>query len=145
MTGRLIGWGLSDRPFYLVGAKVKCCKSLDYFGCRVKNYSATGLLSSSIKGRHPQPTGDLWWEEVLSLCSGAVGVFFCDTMKGVHQADDLFDCFGAKPNKGLSSRSRRDRKWASRQRSAEEQSTTVSRRKQWGKASQDELAFLVVL
>ena len=34
----------------------------------------------------------------------------CDTMKGVRQADDIFVCFGAKPNKGLSSRSRRDRK-----------------------------------
>ena len=30
---------------------------------------------------------------------------YCDTMKGVRQADDLFVCFGAKPNKGLSSRS----------------------------------------
>ena len=41
----------------------------------------------------------------------------CDTMKGVHEADDLFDCFGAKPNKGLSLRSRRDRKWTRERRS----------------------------
>ena len=27
-------------------------------------------------------------------------------MKGVSQEDDLFVCFGAKPNKGLDSRSR---------------------------------------
>ena len=32
-------------------------------------------------------------------------------MEVVRQADDPFDCFGAKPNKGLSLRSRRDRKW----------------------------------
>ena len=32
-------------------------------------------------------------------------VFTCDTMWVVHQADDPFVCFGAKPNKGLSSRS----------------------------------------
>ena len=37
---------------------------------------------------------------------------YCDTMKGVRQADDLFVCFDAKPNKGLSLRSRRDRQWA---------------------------------
>ena len=32
--------------------------------------------------------------------------------EGVRQANDLFVYFGAKTNKGLSSRSRRDRKWA---------------------------------
>ena len=41
----------------------------------------------------------------------------CDTMKRVRQVDNLFVCFGAKPNKGLSSRSRRDRKWARERRS----------------------------
>ena len=81
--------------------------------------------------------------------------------EGRCQADDLFVCFGAKPNKGLSLRSRRDRKWA-RERHSEElekgtqrrqlakgdakgQWTTFSRRKQWEKASQDEFAFLVAL
>ena len=32
-------------------------------------------------------------------------------MEVVRQADITFVCFGAKPNKGLSPRSRRDRKW----------------------------------
>ena len=36
----------------------------------------------------------------------------CDTMKQVRQVDDLLVCFGAKPNKGLSFRSQRHRKWA---------------------------------
>ena len=82
----------------------------------------------------------------------------------------IFCCFCAKPNIGLSSRSRRDRKWARERRSerswkknaerqlakgdAEGQSTPNSRRdqsawdrvqKQWGKTSQDELAFLLAL
>ena len=94
----------------------------------------------------------------------------CDTMRGMRQADDLFVCFGAKLNKDLSSRSRRDRKWARERRServgrgiqrmqlawgdAEEQSTPDCRRdqsawdriqEQWGKTSQDESAFLVAL
>ena len=34
-------------------------------------------------------------------------------MKGVRQADDLFVCFGAKPNRGLSHDLRCDRKWVS--------------------------------
>ena len=34
-----------------------------------------------------------------SKCFG----YLCYTMKGVRQVDDLFVCFGAKPNKGLSS------------------------------------------
>ena len=42
---------------------------------------------------------------------------WCDTMKGVHQADDLFVCFGAKPKKGLSSRSRRAQCWAKERQS----------------------------
>ena len=68
--------------------------------------------------------------------------------------------FGAKPNKGLSSSSstwievgkgtwvrvvKRNSEKDLAKGEAEEQSTTVSRRKQWGKASQDELAFLVTL
>ena len=48
-------------------------------------------------------------------------------MKGAHQADDLFVSFGAKPNKGLSSRSRRDRKWA-RERQSEELEKGTQRR-----------------
>ena len=32
-------------------------------------------------------------------------ILTCDTMWVVRQADDFFVCFGAKPNKGLSSRS----------------------------------------
>ena len=84
-----------------------------------------------------------------------------DTMKRVCQADDLFVCFGGKQNKGLGSRSRRDRK-----RARELQSEKVRKRnpkkavsegwrrgsvdngqkkEEWGKASQDDLAFLVAL
>ena len=82
-------------------------------------------------------------------------------MKGMRQADDLLVCFGAKPDKGLSSRSstrlevgkgtpvRELKKGTQRKQlvkgDAEGQSTTVSRRKQWEKASQDELAFPVAL
>ena len=44
-------------------------------------------------------------------------------MKGVRQADDLFVDFGAKPSKGLSSRSRRDRKWARERESELEEGT----------------------
>ena len=52
-----------------------------------------------------------------------------DTMKGVHQAKNLFVCFGAKPNKGLSSKSRRDRKWArERQRERERERERVEKR-----------------
>ena len=94
----------------------------------------------------------------------------CDTMKGVRQADDLFVCFGTKPNKGLSTRSRRDWKWKRERQSeeleegtqrrqlakgdAEEQLTLDSRRdqsawdrvqEQWGKTSQDVSAFLMAL
>ena len=80
----------------------------------------------------------------------------CDTMKWVRQADDLFVCFGAKQNKSLSSRSRRDRKWT-RERWSERswkkgtqwRSWRGWRRRaveeQWGKTSQDESAFLVAL
>ena len=81
--------------------------------------------------------------------------------EGVHQADDFFVCFGAKPNKGLSSRSstrpevdkgtrvrvgkgtQREGSW--RRVTQEGQSTTVSRREQWGKTNQNESAFLVAL
>ena len=92
----------------------------------------------------------------------------CNTMQVVHQADDPF-CFGAKPNKGLSPRSRRDRKWVrererSWQRNSQKKEVGEGWRKwpvdigqekwpvgtrggpdQWGKTGQDGLAFLVAL
>ena len=99
-------------------------------------------------------------------------MYFCATMKGVRQADYLFVCFGAKPNKGLSWRSstrpevgkgtpvrgvekgtmRRSRRRVTQKGSPG--SITDSRRDQlawdrvqelWGKTSQDESAFLVAL
>ena len=96
----------------------------------------------------------------------------------VHQTDDPFVYFGAKPNKGLGLKIFHEtRSWGGKGRSERSQreemvkeprggqftkrdaernreqtaegsspeSTTVSRRKQWGKTSQDELAFLVAL
>ena len=92
----------------------------------------------------------------------------------VCQANDPFVCFGAKANKGLgleiSNKTgsgggkaglREARELVGEERSREEsrmdsgrdqsrwvsspESTTVSRRKQWEKTSQDELAFLVAL
>ena len=97
---------------------------------------------------------------------------FCDTMKGVRQADDVFVYFGAKPNKSLNPRSStwpevgKGTREGVGQRNAEKsvgelatergswQSTPDSRRDksawervqhQWGKTSQDESVFLVAL
>ena len=48
-TNRLIGSGLSNCPSRLVKNKVKCCKSRDHFGCRVKNCTVP-----SITGHYPR-------------------------------------------------------------------------------------------
>ena len=89
---------------------------------------------------------------------------YCDTMWVDRQTDDPFVCLGAKPNKGLGLEIS-DRKWGrkgswqrnqgkvswrgetqrGRRTEQRDQSRWVSRRKQWGKTSQDELAFLVAL
>ena len=83
------------------------------------------------------------------------------------QADDPFVCFGAKPNKGLSPRSRRDREWVRERESwtkelgervgegwrewpvdTGQQKWPVGMREspeQWEKTGQDGLAFLVAL
>ena len=88
-------------------------------------------------------------------------------MKGVRRARDLFVCFGAKPNKGLSSKSRRDQKlarerqgrsWKKELREGSwrrvtqrgfdnrQQKWPLDRvQEQWGKTSQYESAFLVAL
>ena len=59
MTCRLIKSGLSNCPSSPVRAKGECCKSHDLFGSKVMDCSATRILSLSITGRHPQPTGSL--------------------------------------------------------------------------------------
>ena len=56
MRERLIGSDLSSRPSWKVEAKVECCRSCDFFGCRVMDCSATRILSLSIKGYPQRPT-----------------------------------------------------------------------------------------
>ena len=56
MTSRLIGSSHSDCMFGPLWAKVECCKSPGHFDCRVTNCSATKILSTSIKCRHPRST-----------------------------------------------------------------------------------------
>ena len=45
----------------------------------------------------------------------------------IHKTDDPFVCFGAKPNKGLSPQSRRDRKWG------REENASGIRKRDWEK------------
>ena len=89
-------------------------------------------------------------------------------MQVIRQGDDPFVCFGAKPNKGLSPRSRRNRKWIRERETSwtkelkegvgeewREWSVDTGQQKwpvgmtegpeQWGKTDQDGLAFLVAL
>ena len=74
MTSRLIGSGQSNRLSNPVRPKMMCCTSLEYFGCQVKNYSATRNLSRSILSHHQEPTGG-FVEGILSIFSYIFGVF----------------------------------------------------------------------
>ena len=84
MTSRMIRSSLSDRPFSPVSAKEECCESHDLFSCQVTDCSATRILSSSITGRHPQPTGSFVVLFFLPLCRGAVSVFYSPSQLGGH-------------------------------------------------------------
>ena len=51
----------SDCPSSPVRVKVECSRLRDLFGCQVTGCSATRILSSSITGCHPRPTGSFNW------------------------------------------------------------------------------------
>ena len=55
----VIGLGHFEWMSTLVRAKIKCCKSREYFGCRITDCLTTKIPSSSITGGHPQVTGNL--------------------------------------------------------------------------------------
>ena len=57
MNSWLIRSDLSDHLSSLVRARVECCKLRNLFGWHIKDCSATRILSSSITGCHPPPTG----------------------------------------------------------------------------------------
>ena len=59
MNSRLIGSGLFDCPSSPGRAKVEYWELHDLFSCQVTDCSVTSILSSSITGHHPRPTGSL--------------------------------------------------------------------------------------
>ena len=77
MTHRLVGWGLSDRPYSPVRIKVESCMLCDHF---VPNCLTTRIPSRSSKGGHPRPAGVLVGVSV-SICGGALSVFFSSTSR----------------------------------------------------------------
>ena len=61
---------------------MECCKSCDYFGCWVIDCLAIRILSLSITGCHPWPTGSLIVEEgLLPLCRDVVSIFYSSSQQ----------------------------------------------------------------
>ena len=79
-----------------------------YFHCFISSVYFSSVLMSSNKILLIKSTSvfaGFLYLHVRSFQNFFYRLLVCDTMSGMRQADDLFVCFGARPNKGLSSRS----------------------------------------
>ena len=83
ITCWMIGLGSSSHSSNSIRAKMKCCKSHDYFSCWVTNCLATRIQSSRITGRNTWSASGLnglvgWflWHTNFCRLSNAKSIFY---------------------------------------------------------------------